>query len=378
MSASPPTPRLQLSQLPPEILHLIAQSYIDDLPSCSSSRSSSNNITSVLCTSTLFRDLFLPKLYASIHIHSLDQLSRFVHPDSGTHIYAPRYTLDSLTINIPGVPGGGDGTSTAAGKQRSRDRLVLASLALHLCCNVRSISFGFFSVRHSEILTSDDSRAHEARVFREAMEALTRVKRFRWVPPRRDANAIRGLSIVVVDQVVPSLAQGLVGCAELETLELWNMMLPDDGGAELAQALIHLSGRRAQRGSRQTLQLTLRSVTNLNPKSICDLALATPPIKVSIADGFVASIWGARVDQLAVQECVLDTLLPDGSTASSSSDSDSSRRKSDSSTSSDDSSIATSRATTPELRIQQTLAKASDNVCFAVLQGGIAGSQGFA
>ncbi|TKY86163.1 hypothetical protein EX895_004988 [Sporisorium graminicola] len=370
MSSTTPSPVLQLTLLPSEILHLIAQAYIDSL-------SADNNIASVLCTSNLLRDLFLPKLYASIHIHSLDQLSRFVHPDSGAHIHAPRYTLAALTINIPGVPGGGDGTSTAAGKKQSRDRLVLASQALQLCRNVQSVSLEFFSIRHSEILTSDDLRAHEARVFKEAVQGLGRVKRFRWVPPRRDANAIRGLSIVVVDQVVASLAQGLIGCTELQTLELWNMMLPEDGGAQLASALIYLSNNRAQRSSPRTLQLTLRSVTNLSPRTIADLALANPAIKVSIADGFVASIWGARVDKLAVEECMRDALAPDGS-PSSSDGVGSSRRRSDTSSSSDDPSITTSRAATPEAWILQTLAKASENVCFAVLQGGIAGSEGYA
>lgn len=128
MSDSNPSPGLQLTSLPLEVLHLIAQSYIDSL--------GAHNVTSLLCTSTLFRDLFLPKLYTSIHISSLDQLSRFIHPTSGAHAYAPRYTLSSLTINIPGVPGGGDPTSTVAAKQRWRDRLLLASQALTLCCNV--------------------------------------------------------------------------------------------------------------------------------------------------------------------------------------------------------------------------------------------------
>lgn len=360
-SAGEPT-QLQLTSLPTEILHLIAQAYVEDL------HPASCNITSVLTTCSLFRDLLLPKLYASIRIYSVDQLSRFVDPSSGAYIYAPRYTLDSIVINIPGVPGGGDGTLApgAAGMARSRDRLLLAAQALSLCPQVRSVSLEFFSIRHSEILTSDEFRLKEAQAFEDAVKGLSKVQKFRWVPPRCDANAIMGLSIVIVDQVIPSLAKGLIGCRELQTLELWNTMLPDSGGADLARSLIQISNQRAQRGADTSLELNLRSVTGLDPKTVSDLALARPPIRVNIADGFVGSIWGARIDKQVVEECMRDTLDPAGSAPGSSRSSP---------TSSDATSIATSRATTPELLIHDTLAKASQNVHITVLQGGIAGSR---
>ncbi|EST04755.1 hypothetical protein PSEUBRA_006043 [Kalmanozyma brasiliensis GHG001] len=352
---SNPSSGLQLVSLPPEILHLIAQSYIDDLDPAS-------NIISVLTTSHLFYSLFLPKLYSSISIYSLSQLSRFVAPSSGAHIHSPRYTTGSVTINIPGVPGGGDGTMipTAVGMSRSRDRLLLASQALSLCPNVREVSLEFFSVRHSEILTTDEFRLAEATAFESAIRGLCRVERFRWVPPRCDANAIMGLSIVIVDQVIPPLARGLVGCSRLHTLELWNTMLPDDGGADLASSLIHIATT-----SGGDVKLNLRSVTGLDPKTVSDLALADPPVKVNIADGFVGSIWGARIDKRVVEECMRDTL-----DATSSSGSERSSRSS-----SEASSIATSRATSPEMLLQDTLAKASENVHITVLQGGVAGSR---
>ncbi|SPO27091.1 uncharacterized protein UTRI_10552_B [Ustilago trichophora] len=366
--------RLELVSLPPEILHLIANAYITDLDP------SSNNITSVLSTCKLFHDLFVPKFYSSICIYSVDQLSRFVSPTSGAHTFCPLYTLNSLTINIPGVPGGGDGTlpftTAAAHMSRSRDhlrdRLLLASRALSLCPSVQQVSLEFFSIRHSEILTSDEFRATEASAFENAIRGLKRVKHLRWVPPSCDANAIVGLSIVIVDQVIPALAKGLVGCAELETLELWNAMLPLAGGAELAKSLIHISTNRAREVHRSGPTLNLRSVTGLDPKTVSDLALASPPVKVNIADGFIGSIWGARIDKLAVEECMRDALdLNSGSSSSSSSSSSAGSTPS----SSEASSIATSRATTPELLIQDTLAKASENVRIRVLQGGIAGSK---
>lgn len=349
-----PSSGLQLVSLPPEILHLIAQSYIDDLDPTS-------NITSVLTTSHLFYSLFLPKLYSSISIYSLSQLARFVAPSSGAHIHSPRYTTGSITINIPGVPGGGDGTvmPTAVGMARSRDRLLLASQALALCPNVREVSLEFFSVRHSEILTTDEFRLAEATAFETAICGLGRVERFRWVPPRCDANAIMGLSIVIVDQVIPPLARGLVGCTNLHTLELWNTMLPDDGGAHLASSLIHIATT-----SGGDVQLNLRSVTGLDPRTVSDLALADPPVKVNIADGFVGSIWGARIDKRVVEECMRDTLDPASSTSERSSPS-----------SSEASSIDTSRATSPEMLLQDTLAKACENVHITILQGGVAGSK---
>lgn len=357
--------RVRLTQLPPEILHLIADHYIYSLNI--DATSASNNIVSVLATCTLFRDLFLPKLYSSITLYSVDQLCRFVSPSSGSHTYSPLYTNDSLTINIPGVPGGGDGTMipTALGMARSRDRLLLASQALALCPRVLKVSLEFFSIRHSEILTSDEFRNTEARALEEAVKGLKEVRYFRWVPPRCDPSAIMGLSIVIVDQVIPSLAKGLVGCTNLETLELWNTMLPSSGGADLAAALIHIAtSRPADRCL--NLNLNLRSVTGLEPKTVSDLALATPPIKVNIADGFVGSIWGARIDKGAVEECMRDTLDSSASRAGSAGSSPSS---------SEASSISTSRATTPELLIQDTLAKASENVSIRVLQNGIAGSR---
>ncbi|SOV02647.1 uncharacterized protein UDID_03528 [Ustilago sp. UG-2017a] len=359
------THKLELVSLPPEILHLIAQHYISDLPLATAAE---NNTTSVLTTCTLFHDLFLPKLYSSICIYSLDQLSRFISPTSGSHRYCPIYTLNSITINIPGVPGGGDGTSLFGNPEgsasRSRDRLLLASQALSLCTNVEEVSLEFFSVRHSEILTTDEFRLTEALAFENAVKGLQRSKRFRWAPPRCDANAIMGLSIVIVDQIIPSLAKGLVGCGKLETLELWNTMLPLTGGADLADSLIHISSSRSQSRS---LNLNLRSVTGLDPKTVSSLALASPPIRVNIADGFIGSIWGARIDKNAVEECIRDTLDPSGSSRNSSLDS--------SPSSSEASSTATSRATTPELLIQDTLAKASEMVNIRVLQGGIAGSR---
>ncbi|GAC93054.1 hypothetical protein PHSY_000615 [Pseudozyma hubeiensis SY62] len=360
MSSSPTSEHLQLTSMPSEILHLIAQSYIDDLSS-----TSSNNILSVLTTCTLFRNLLLPKLYASISIYSVNQLCLFVAPSSGAHICSPEYTVDSITINIPGVPGGGDGTfaTSAKGMARSRDRLLLASQALSLCPRVRNVSLEFFSIRHSEILTSDEFRWKEAKAFEDAVKGLERVEKFRWVPPRCDANAIMGLSIVIVDQVIPSLAKGLMGCGQLQTLELWNVMLPESGGADLAQSLIHISNQRAGRAG---LELNLRSVTGLDPKTVSDLALARPPVKVNIADGFVGSIWGARINKHVVEECMRHTLDPTGSASSSN------RSSPDSSQAS---SISTSRATTPELLIQDTLTKASENVRITVLQGGIAGSR---
>lgn len=367
MMSNPTPARLELTSLPPEILHLIAQHYITDLPNTTPAE---NNITSVLTTCTLFHDLFLPKLYSSICIYSLDQLSRFIASTSGSHRYCPTYTTDNLIINIPGVPGGGDGTSlignNAEGASRSRDQLLLASQALAVCPSVEQVSLEFFSVRHSEILTSDEFRHTEAKAFEEAVKGLKKVKRFRWVPPRCDANAIMGLSIVIVDQIIPSLAQGLVGCQELETLELWNTMLPLSGGADLAQSLIHISASRALTHLRP-LNLNLRSVTGLDPKTVSDLALASPPIRVNIADGFIGSIWGARIDKNAVEECIRDTLDPSGSSRNSTNES--------SPSSSEASSIATSRATTPDLLIQDTLAKASEMVNIRVLQGGIAGSR---
>ncbi|SPO27435.1 uncharacterized protein UTRI_10552 [Ustilago trichophora] len=363
--------RLELVSLPPEILHLIANAYISDLDP------NSNNITSVLSTCKLFHNLFVPKFYSSICIYSVDQLSRFVSPTSGANSFCPLYTLNSLTINIPGVPGGGDGTlpftTAAAHMSRSRDhlrdRLLLASQALSLCPSVRQVSLEFFSIRHSEILTSDEFRATEARAFENAIRGLKRLKHLRWVPPSCDANAIVGLSIVIVDQVIPALARGLVGCAELETLELWNAMLPLGGGAELAKSLIRISTNRAREDYTNGPTLNLRSVTGLDPKTVSDLALASPPIKVNIADGFIGSIWGARIDKLAVEECMRDALDPNGSSSSRASSAGSSP------SSSEASSIATSRATTPELLIQDTLAKASENVRIRVLQGGIAGSR---
>ncbi|KIS69596.1 uncharacterized protein UMAG_02131 [Mycosarcoma maydis] len=354
--------RLQLTSMPPEILHLIAQAYIGDL------NLSSNNVASVLSACSLFRDLFLPKLYASITIHSVSQLSRFVSPSSGARVYSPQYTLDSLIINIAGVPGGGDGTwaPTVAGMSRSRDRLLLASQALALCCQVRNVSLEFFSIRHSEILTSDEFRWTEAKAFEDAVKGLSRVRKFRWVPPRCDANAIIGLSIVIVDQVIPSLAKGLCGCHELETLELWNTMLPESGGADLAQSLIRITHQRKRQGVDRPLELNLRSVTGLDPKTVSDLALSRPPIKINIADGFVGSIWGARIDKHAVQECMRATLSPTASTTSSNTASP---------TLSETSNIDTSRATTPEMLIHDTLAKASENIRIIELQGGIAGSR---
>lgn len=367
--------RLQLASLPPEILHLIANAYIDDLDP------SSNNITSVLSTCSLFRDLFLPKLYSNITIYSVDQLSRFVDPSSGAHVYCPTLTTDSITINIPGVPGGGDGTFpfNADGMSRSRDRVLLASQALALCPKVEKVSLEFFSIRHSEILTSDEFRQTEALALEHAIKGLKRVKHLRWVPPRCDANAIMGVSIVIVDQVIPSLAKGLVGCTALDTLELWNTMLPISGGSDLAQALIQISSSRPRqnRASDKQLTLNLRSVTGLHPQTVSDLALTHPPVKVNIADGFVGSIWGARIDKHAVEECMRDTLDPTGTTTSETSSETSSRTNSNqtSPSSSEASSIATSRATTPELLIQDTLAKASQNVHIRVLAGGIAGSR---
>lgn len=356
---------LQLARMPPEILHLIANAYIADLDA------SNSNVTCVLSTCTLFRDLFLPKLYSAIHIRSLEQLSHFVDPTSGAHAYCPLYTVDSITINIPGVPGGGDGTLpyTAAGMSRSRDRLLLASNALALCPHVQTVSFEFFSIRHSEILTTDQFRSTEACAFEQALGRLKRLKRFRWVPPRCDANAIMGLSIVIVDQVIASLARGLLSCHNLESLELWNTMLPLSGGADLAQALIHIShSRSASVKKAPPIKLNLRSVTGLDPKTVCDLALADPPIVVHIADGFVGSIWGARIDKHAVQECMREALDPSKSSSTPTSNEASP-------SSSEASSIATSRATTPELLLQHVLAKASENVHIKVLQGGIAGSR---
>lgn len=350
-----PTDRLHLTTLPPEILHLIAQTFISDLDAVSS------NITSVLTTSSLFRSLFLPKLYSSITLLSLTQLARFVSPTSGAHIHAPRYTTQSITINIPGVPGGGDGTlPTAASMSRSRDRLLLASQALALCPRVKEVSLEFFSVRHSEILTSDEFRMTEAKALEEAVKGLERVERFRWVPPRCDGNAIRGLSIVIVDQAVPALARGLRGCSKLKTLELWNVMLPDDGGAGLAQSLINISNE----GGRK-VELNLRSVTGLDPRAVGDMILADNPVKVNIADGFVGSIWGARIDRRTVEECLRESLDPSSASTS----------RTSSPSGSEMSSIESSRATTPELLIQDTLAKASENVTITVLQGGIAGSR---
>ena len=233
-------PRLKLTSLPPEILHLVASFYVRSL----NTTRTSSNIVSVLTASHLFHSLFLPKLYSSITIYSLTQLSRFLLPTSGSHLYCPLYTTDSLTINIPGVPGGGDGTLPSS-LSLSRDRLLLASRALTLCPLVTNVSFEFFTIRHSEILTSDAFRLTESNAFETALRGLKRMKRFRWVPPRCDKNAIMGLSIVIVDQVIPSLARGLVGCTNLESLELWNTMLPNTGGADLASSLIHISQERS-------------------------------------------------------------------------------------------------------------------------------------
>lgn len=353
--ATDPPSRLHLTSLPPEILHLIAQTYISDLDAVSS------NITSVLSTCSLFHSLFLPELYSSISLLSLTQLARFVSPTSGAHIHAPRYTTGCITINIPGVPGGGDGSfPTPASMSRSRDRLLLASQALAMCPRVKEVSLEFFSVRHSEILTSDEFRLTEAKAFEDAVKGLERVQRFRWVPPRCDKDAIRGLSIVIVDQAVPALARGLMGCKRLKTLELWNTMLPDDGGMDLARSLITISNEAGRK-----VELNLRSVTGLDPRVVGDMILADPPVKVNIADGFVGSIWGARIDKRTVEECMRETLDPVSASTSSTS----------SPSSSEASSIATSRATTPELLIQDTLAKASENVKITVLQGGIAGSR---
>ncbi len=104
-----------LASLPPEILHLIAAAYVDDLHAAGTS-----NITSVLSSCSLLHDLVLPKLYASVHIYSLEQLVRFVAPASGAHKYCADYTRDALVVNIPGVPGGGDGTCTDPMQRRTR------------------------------------------------------------------------------------------------------------------------------------------------------------------------------------------------------------------------------------------------------------------
>ena len=112
------------------------------------------------------------------------------------------------------------------------------------------------------------------------------------------------------------------------------------------------------------VMLNLRSVTGLDPKTVSDLALAEPPVKVNIADGFVGSIWGARIDRDAVEECMRDKLDPSGGSSGGNSPSGS-----------EASSVATSRATSPELLIQDALTKASENVTITVLQGGIAGSR---
>ncbi len=178
-----------------------------------------------------------------------------------------------------------------------------------------------------------------------------------------------GLSIVIVDQIIPALAKGLAGCTSLETLELWNTMLPATGGADLAEALISIAHTRAQqKDNTAPLKFNLRSVTGLDPRSVSDLALATPPVQVNIADGFVGSIWGARIDTIAVHECMRETLDPAGRTRSTGS----------SPSTSDTSSVSTGRVTTPELLIQDSIAKASQNVSIRILQGGIAGARMFA
>lgn len=358
-------PVRHLASMPPEILHLIAAAYIDDLHAVGTS-----NITSVLCSCSLLHDLVLPKLYASVHIYSLEQLVRFVAPASGAHKYCAHHTRDTLVVNIPGVPGGGDGTLYGPdAKTHSRDRLTLVSRALALCPQVQKLSLEFFSIRHSEILTEADFRTAEADAFASAIAGLSRVTALRWVPPRSDANAIMGLSIVIVDQIIPALAKGLSGCTSLETLELWNTMLPATGGADLAEALISIAHARAQQNPDDAapLKLNLRSVTGLDPRSVSDLALATPPVQVNIADGFVGSIWGARIDTLAVHECMRDALDPAGRTRSTGS----------SPSTSDTSSVSTGRVTTPELLIQDSIAKASRNITIRILQGGIAGARMF-
>ncbi|PWY97449.1 hypothetical protein BCV70DRAFT_64535 [Testicularia cyperi] len=371
---------LHLTTLPPEILHRIAESYLDGLES-------GNNVGSVLSTCSLFRDLFLPKLYSAICLCSLEQLSQFVSPSSGSHQYCPLYTTQSIIINIPGVPGGGDGTLfsiTGDGKELSRNRLLLASRALSLCPRVRSVSLEFFSVRHSELLTSAQFREAEATAFESALNRLSSLETLRWTPPRIEPSAIMGLSIVVVDQVIQPLARGLAGCQSLRALELWNTMLPDNGGSELAASLISLAQSRHTSNdafrvnsddddaTAPAITLNMRSVTGLDPKVVSELAMARPPIKINIADGFIGSIWGPRLDSKSIEECVRDAM----DAARSSTESTPAASSTGSSQSSSPlSTRENSRETTPDPLMESTIRKITDNVTIKVLRGGIAGSR---
>lgn len=345
---------LELTGLPPEILHHIAWIYVLDMTSC-------NNVASVLSTCQLFRTLFLPKVYSSIFLFSLDQIASFLAPTSGSHKYCSLHTTDSVVINIPGVPGGGDGTlssSSGNGKQRSRDRLLLTARVLAQCPQAQHISLEFFSIRHSEVLTSEDFRKQEAEEFEHALQQMNSLKTFRWIPPRREPSAIMGLSIVVVDQVIDSLAKGLAGCRQLRTLELWNTMLPATGGLALAKTLLAIATtRRAQEADASlTLSLNLRSVTGLDPKVVTGIAMTSPYIRVNIADGFIGSIWGPRINHDVITDNAMELI---------------NALRADE----DLSSIPGDGGPLSPDETEVMLRRATDNVTIKVLKGGIAGSR---
>lgn len=344
---------LKLTTLPPELLHHIAWIYVSDM-------TSHNNVASVLSTCQLLRSLFLPKVYCSIFLFSLDQIASFLSPTSGSHKYCSLYTTDSVVINIPGVPGGGDGTLTSSsehGRQRSRDRLLLTARVLAECPQAEHISLEFFSIRHSEVLTSEAFRRQEAEEFGKALSKMKCLKTIRWIPPRREPSAIMGLSIVVVDQVIESLARGLAGCTQLRSLELWNTMLPASGGLVLADTLVDLvTARDDEEGDASpTLSLNLRSVTGLDPRTVSVIAMSSPNVRVNIADGFIGSIWGPRIDHDAITDSSIDLVKSVWA------------ERSPSSTADDHSRI--------DQQLEAVLRRISSNVTIKVLKGGIAGSR---
>lgn len=344
---------MELIALPPEILHHIAWIYVSDM-------TSRNNVASVLSTCQLFRTLIMPKVYCSVLLFSLEQIAAFLAPGSGSHKYCPQYTADSVVINIPGVPGGGDGTlasSSGNGRQRSRDRLLLTARVLALCPRARHVSLEYFSIRHSEVVTSAEFRRQEAEEFERALQGMRSLKTFRWIPPRREPSAIMGLSIVVVDQVIDSLASGLKNCHELRTLELWNTMLPASGGLNLVKTLIDIASvRPVDSDNSRTLSLNLRSVTGLDPNVVSLLAVASPHIRVNIADGFVGSIWGPRIDHTAISDSIIDMMASVRSEGANSPFS------------------AGGDGTSPDSQIDAILRRTSKNITIKVLKGGIAGS----
>ena len=247
-------------------------------------------------------------LYRRVALRSLTQLSLFLQEESGAFKHGR--LVRSFSVHIPGVPGGGAIPSYA------RERLLenVARALVACSASVRVIEFSFYSTAFSRPFATEIAPAavQATQQLSSAIGACTTLESFTWKPPD-SVHVVRGLSIAIVDQLVPAIVEAvrlLSPHNRLRRLELHNVKFMEYTGLDRQRSdcAVEERGRSTDLAHAITLChsieiLVISSAVNLSHAAVA-MVLHSRFITVEISDGFAESLWGPRLSAAGVSDAL--------------------------------------------------------------------------